>query len=146
MEEYVRDYLDELNYINYEFKEGVYSIYCETKSTSMKNSTTNVITKSVKDRKKRTVYDIPFNNYPVKLIITIKLYSFKNENGKKYSIREPLSFIADKKRDSTQRLYDYILNSAASQSSHSTELVLRKQGIKISDTTIDRMIKKKHMK
>lgn len=148
MKELISDFKDELVYKRYEFRDGTYYVYCETKSKSFKHPEKNIITTSVKCVYNKTIDDLPFNDKPVKLIVKVKIYAFYDlENEKKY-FTEKLSFISEnyEKFQRTKRLEKYILDAAASTSSNAAEKILKKHGVKISDTSINRMIlkKKKH--
>lgn len=148
MKEFIKDFKDELRYVRYELKDGIYYIYCETKSKTFKHPDKDIITSSKKDTYNKTVDDLPFNNIPVKLVIKMKIYAFYNLTNERKYFTEQLSFLSDQNKGfhRTKRLEKYILDTAATTSSNAAEKMLKKHGINISDTTINRMILKKNLK
>ncbi len=148
MKEFIREFKDELHYIRYELKDGTYYIYCETKSKKFKHPEKDIITSSIKDTYNKTIDDLPFNNKPVKLIIKMKIYAFYNLTNERKYFTEKLNFLSEDNKTikRTKRLDKYILDTAATTSSNAAEKMLKKHGVNISDTTINRMILKKNMK
>lgn len=148
MKEFIKDFKDELRYVRYELKDGIYYIYCETKSKKFKHPDKDIITSSIKDTYNKTVDDLPFNNIPVKLVIKMKIYAFYNLTNERKYFKEQLSFLSDQNKGfrRTKRLEKYILDTAATTSSNAAEKMLKMHGINISDTTINRMILKKNLK
>jgi len=144
MKEYLKELSKNLKYIKYELKDNTYYVYCETKTKKFKHPEKNLITKSIKHRYSRIVDDIPFNGKKVKLIIVVKVFAFYNLKNEKSQFVESLDFISDKYKRSrrTKRLEEYILDIANLGSAISAEKTLKRNGIKISDTSINRMIKK----
>lgn len=148
MKEFIKDFKDELRYVRYELKDGIYYIYCETKSKKFKHPDKDIITSSIRDTYNKTVDDLPFNNIPVKLVIKMKIYAFYNLTNERKYFKEQLSFLSDQNKGfrRTKRLEKYILDTAATTSSNAAEKMLKMHGINISDTTINRMILKKNLK
>lgn len=145
MKEYVKELSKNLKYIKHELKDDTYYVYCETKTKKFKHPEKNIITKSVKHRYNRNVDDIAYNGKKVKLIIRVKVFIFRNLKDEKNEFVEPLEFLSDKYERSrrTKRLEEYILDVSNLGSSISAEKTLKRNGVKISDTSINRMIKKK---
>ena len=75
----------------------------------------------------------------------MKIFIFYNLEDEKNSFVEPLDFLSDNYERSrrTKRLEKYILDVSNLGSSISAEKTLKRNGVKISDTSINRMIKKK---
>ena len=145
MKEYVKELSKNLKYIKHELKDDTYYVYCETKTKKFKHPEKNITTKSVKHRYDRSVDDIAYNGKKVKLIINVKVFIFRNLKDEKNEFVEPLEFLSDKYERSrrTKRLEEYILDVSNLGSSISAEKTLKRNGVKISDTSINRMIKKK---
>lgn len=144
MKEYIQELSKNLRYIKHELKNDTYYVYCVTKTKKMKHPEKDIFTKSVKHRYNRKVDDISFNGKKVKLIINVKIFIFNNLNDKKNSFVEPLDFLSDNYQRSrrTKRLEKYILDVANLGSAIASEKTLKRNGIKISDTSINRLIKK----
>lgn len=142
MKEYLKELDRNLIYKKHELKNGIYYIYCETNTKEFKHPTKNIYTKSIKDRYKRVIDDIPFCGKQVKLVLTVKRFAFYDL---KEEYREDLVFLSDKyiRNRRTERLENYILDIANNGSSNATEKTLKRNGVKISDTSINRLIKKK---
>lgn len=145
MKEFIREFKEELRYVRYELKDGIYYIYCETKSKTFKHPEKNIITRSVKDTYTKTIDDLPFNNTPVKLVVKMKIFAFYDLKNERKYFTEKLNFLSEnnKRFQRTKRLEKYILDTAATTSSNAAEKMLKKHGVNISDTTINRMILKK---
>jgi hypothetical protein len=145
MEEYIRALDANLEYKGYELKDDVYYVYCESTSTTFKHPTEELYTNNIKTRYKRKIDDIAFNGKQTKIILTVKVFKFKNLNAGKNEFAEKFDFISDtyKVNKRTKRLEQYILDLANNGSSNRTEKTLKRNGVNISDTTINRLIKKK---
>lgn len=145
MEEYLRDLDENLIYKCYEKKDNIYYIYCETNTQCFKHPTLDIVTDKVKDRYIRRIADLPFCGTPVKIVVTCKRFVFYDLNE---SYREKLNFLSDDYTRSrrTKRLDNYILDVANNGSSNATEKTLKRNGVDISDTSINRLIKKKPIK
>ena len=145
MKEYVKTLSNNLKYINHELINDVYYIYCETKTKEFKHPEKNIKTKSIKHRYTRNVDDIPFNEKKVRLIIKVKVFLFRNITNEKNQFVENLDFLSEDYQRSrrTKRLENFILDIANNGSAISTEKTLNRNGVKISDTSINRMFKKK---
>lgn len=142
MKEYLKELDKNLIYKKHELKDGIYYIYCETNTKKFKHPTKNIYTKSVKDRYTRIIDDIPFCRKQVKLVLTVKRFAFYDL---KEEYREDLDFLSNNyiRNRRTERLEEYILDIANNGSSNATEKTLKRNGVKISDTSINRLIKKK---
>lgn len=145
MKEYVKELSSNLKYIRHELKNDTYYVYCETKTKKFKHPEKNITTTSVKHKYNRNVDDISYNGKKVKLVIKVKIFIFYNLEDEKNSFVEPLDFLSDNYERSrrTKRLEKYILDVSNLGSSISAEKTLKRNGVKISDTSINRMIKKK---
>lgn len=148
MKELIKTLSDNLVYKGYELKDNIYYVFCETKTKKYKHPITGVVTKSIKDTRKRILSDTAFNGKEVKIVVTLKVFAFKDKNKVKEYITEKLDFVSDlyKKSQRTSRLENYILDFSNNSSAIATEKSLKRNGIKISDTTINRLIKKKQQK
>lgn len=144
MKEYIKTLDKNLKYIKHELIDDVYYIYCETKTKEFKHPEKNIKTKSIKHRYTRNVDDIPFNGKKVRLIIKVKVFLFRNIKDEKNQFVENLCFLSDDYQRSrrTKRLENFILDIANNGSAISTEKTLKRNGVKISDTSINRMFKK----
>ncbi len=147
MKEYIKELDSNLKYMRYELKDDTYYIYCETKTKKFKHPNKNITTKSVKHRYDRLVDDIPFNGKKVKLVINVKVFAFYKLKGEKNQFVETLDFVSEnyKRSRRTKRLENYILDVSNLGSAISAEKTLKRNGVKISDTSINRMIKKKRV-
>jgi len=145
MKEYIKSLDENLKYIKHEEKKEAIYIYCETKTKKIKHPTKNIETKSIKHRYDRIIDDLPFANKKIKLVLKVKVFNFRKLPNKENLMVETLAFLSEKYQRSkrTKRLEKYILDIANNGSSISTEKTLNRLGVKISDTTLNRMIKKK---
>ena len=118
-----------------------------TKTKTCKCNLCKKETKSVHSYYDKKIKDIPFGKKSVIINIRTKIFICRNKACKGYlkTFKEDLEFINDYSRR-TKRLDEYILDSVVNSNSHGTETFLKKHGIKVSDTTIDRIIKKKNTK
>ena len=128
MQDFLNELSDDLNYIKHRIEKNTCHIYCESK---------NVKNKPIHARQERTVRDLPFGDKQVILHIISK--RFYRDNGGTYA--EKFDFINSTGRR-TKRLDKKIIESNTEGSVIGTERNLKKFGIKISDTTILRMLKK----
>lgn len=144
MEEYIRTLDANLEYKGYELKDDVYYVHCESTTTTFKHPTKELYTSSIKMRYKRKIADIAFNGIQTKIVLNVKVFKFKNLNDEKNEFAEKFDFISDtyKVNKRTKRLEQYILDLANNGSSNRTEKTLKRNGVNISDTTINRLIKK----
>ena len=144
MKEYLKELSNNLKYIRHELIDNTYYIYCETKTKKFKHPEKNIITKSIKHKYSRKVQDISFNNKKVVLIIEVKVFVFYNLKDEKNEFVENLDFVSDNYQRSrrTKRLEEYILDVSNLGSAVSAEKTLKRNGVKISDTSINRLIKK----
>lgn len=144
MKEYIKGLSSNLKYIRHELRNNTYYVYCETKTKKINHPEKNIMTKSIKHRYSRNVDDISFNGKKVKLVINVKVFVFYDLKNEKNMFVEPLEFLSDNYQRSrrTKRLEEYILDVSNLGSSISAEKTLKRNGVKISDTSINRMIKK----
>ena len=145
MEEIVKELSENLEYIKYELKDNKYYIYCKTKTREFKHPTKEIITNKIKTKYTKKVYDLPIAGKLVILIIEAKVFYFPQLKGEKNQFAEQLDFLDtnNKINYKTKRLTEYILDICHNTSAISAEKTLKRNGIKISDTTINRLIKKK---
>lgn len=148
MKEYIKTLDKNLKYVKHELVDDTYYIYCETKTKEFKHPEKDIKTKSVKHRYTRNVDDIPFNGKKVRLIIKVKVFLFRSISNEKNQFVENLDFLSDDYQRSrrTKRLESFILDFANNGSAISTEKTLKRSGVRISDTSINRMFKKKEKK
>lgn len=147
MKEYIRELSKNLRYLSHELKDNTYYVYCETKTKQFKHPEKKLFTKSIKHRYDRKVDDISFNGKKVILIIKVKVFVFYNIKDEKNEFVEPLEFLSDNYQRSrrTKRLEQYILDVSNLGSAISSEKTLKRNGVEISDTSINRLIKKKQV-
>lgn len=144
MEEYIKNLDSNLMYISHEFINDTYYVYCKTKTNRLKHPTKDITTESVKHRYSRNIQDIPFSGKKVIIVLEVKVFKFNKIKGEKNEYVEPLNFMSDKFKRSrrTKRLEQFILDVSNNGSAIATEKTLKRNGIKISDTSINRLIKK----
>lgn len=148
MKEYIKALSKNLKYLGHELKDDTYYVYCETKTKKFNHPNKNISTKSVKHRYTRAVDDISFNEKKVKLIVKVKIFKFRNLTDEKNEFVEPLDFISEnfERARRTKRLEEYILDISNNGSAIASEKTLKRNGVSISDTSINRIIKKKQGK
>lgn len=139
MEEYLKGLDENLIYKYCEKVDNTYYIYCETNTQCFKHPTLDLVTYNVKDRYVRKIDDLSFCGSFVKLVVTCKRFAFYDLN-ETYS--EKLDFVSDYNQRSrrTKRLDEYVLDVANNGNSNATEKTLKRNGVNISDTTINRLI------
>ena len=78
------------------------------------------------------------------MVIKVKIFAFYNLKDEKNEYVETLDFLSDNYQRSrrTKRLEEYILDVSNLGSSIAAEKTLKRNGVKISDTSINRLIKK----
>ena len=106
-----------------EIIDGIMYIYCDTKTY------------------KRTISDLPIQNYKVKLIINVKKYFCNNSKCQHTTFAEPLEFI-ENNAIRTKRLDNYINRIGLKTSSKDAEKQIKDTHVTISNNTILRIIKK----
>lgn len=144
MKEYIKSLDKNLKYIRHELIDDTYYVYCETKTKKFKHPTKDITTKSIKHRYQRKINDISFCGKKVVIVLTVKVFAFYKLKDEKNEFVEKLDFISDKYERSrrTKRLEEYILDVANNGSANEVEKTLKRNGVKISDTSINRLIKK----
>lgn len=128
MKEFLNELSGELKYIKHRMEKGVCHIYCESKNKDRK---------PVHARQERIIKDLPFGDKETYLHIISKRYYKKD--GTTYA--EEFDFINDTGRR-TRRLDEKIVKVSKESNMVGTEAILGQMNIKVSDTTIIRMLKK----
>ena len=124
-----------------EIKDGIMYIYCDTKKQKSKCKYCGQESEKVHSTYKRTISDLPIQNYKVKLIINVKKYFCNNTKCQHTTFAEPLEFIEDN-AIRTKRLDNYINKIGLKTSSKDAERQIKDTHVNISNNTILRIIKK----
>ena len=90
-----------------EIIDGIMYIYCDTKKQKTKCKYCGRENEKVHSTYKRTISDLPIQNYKVKLIINVKKYFCNNSKCQHTTFAEPLEFI-ENNAIRTKRLDKYI--------------------------------------
>ena len=124
-----------------EIIDGIMYIYCDKQKQKTKCKYCGQESESVHSTYKRTISDLPIQNYKVKLIINVKKYFCNNSKCQHTTFAEPLEFIEDN-AIRTKRLDNYINKIGSKTSSKDAERQVKNTHVNISNNTILRIIKK----
>lgn len=122
---------------------GVLYIYCGIGHIVAKCKYCGMESSSVHSRYTRTVSDLPIQEYQVKLVITVPKYFCTNKKCRHKTFAYVLPF-ADGNSLRTKRLDAHIYQMGIRNSSLETKKQLSQGHISVSNSTVLRVIKKKH--
>ncbi len=91
----------------------------------------------------KTFEDLPVQGKKVTIVLERRIFSCNNAECNQKRFSETIDFI-EPKRKRTRRLEDHILRISVHMSSLSAEKVLKAENIRISNTTVRKLIKKKN--
>lgn len=142
LNELIKELDPKLIVIKKEIIDRIMYIYCDTQKQKTKCKYCGQESENVHSVYKRTISDLPIQNYKVKLIINVKKYFCNNSKCQHTTFAEPLEFIEDN-AIRTKRLDNYINKIGLRTSSKDAERQVKDTYVNISNNTILRIIKKK---
>lgn len=141
LEELIKELDKDLVMIENEKKENTIYIKCEMNASQSKCPYCESLSNSIHSKYIRTVSDLPIQNNKVKLLIVVRKFFCSNPNCGYKTFSEKLNFI-EPKSVKTNRLIEYINHIGLRDSSMDAVRTLGESGIKISSSTVLRIVKK----
>ncbi len=142
LEELIKDLDKNLVMIENEKKENTIYIKCKMNTSQSKCPYCESLSNSIHSKYIRTVSDLPIQNNKVKLLIVVRKFFCSNPDCEYKTFGEKLNFI-EPKSVKTNRLIEYINHIGLRDSSMDAVRTLGESGIKISSSTVLRIVKKK---
>ena len=142
LEELMKDLDGNLVVIESQRKENTIYIKCEMKTKYNKCPYCENLSSSIHSKYTRTISDLPIQNNKVKLLIIVRKFFCSNPNCDHKTFGEKLNFV-ESKSVKTNRLIDYINKIGLRDNSMDAVKTLGESGIKISSSTVLRIVKKK---
>lgn len=141
LEELIKDLDKNLVVLENHRKENTIYIKCEINTNQSKCPYCESLSSSIHSKYIRTISDLPIQNNKVKLMIVVRKFFCSNPNCNHKTFGEKLNF-ADAKSVKTNRLINYINHIGLRDSSMDAVRTLGESGIKISSSTVLRIVKK----
>ncbi len=141
LEELIKDLDENLVVLESQRKENTIYIKCEMNTNQSKCPYCESLSNSVHSKYTRTISDLPIQNNKVKLLIVVRKFFCSNLNCAHKTFGEKLNFTSAKSVK-TNRLINYINHIGLRDNSMDAVRTLEESGIKISSSTVLRIIKK----
>jgi transposase len=141
MEEFLRLLDESLRLLSFEYKSDVLIIQCETKRAERVCPYCGIVSDKVHSRYVRKIKDLPFGGVKVILMVSANKYFCQSVECGRKTFSERLLFLQPFSRI-TKRLNNFVLENAINTNAMSAEKFIRKNTAQLSDTTINRIIKK----
>jgi len=141
MEEFLRLLDKNLRLVSFEYKNDVLIIQCETVRAEKPCPYCGTASDKAHSRYVRKIKDLPFGEFKVVLMVAANKYFCQGGECGKKTFSERLLFLQPFSR-MTKRLNNFVLENAISTNAMSAEKFIRKNTAQLSDTTINRIIKK----
>lgn len=140
-EELIKELNKNLVVIDSQKKENTIYIKCEMKTSQSKCPYCESLSNSIHSKYIRTISDLPIQNNKVKLLIIVRKFFCSNPNCNHKTFGEKLNFV-ETKSVKTNRLIEYINTIGLRDSAMDAVRTLAESGIKISSSTVLRIVKK----
>jgi hypothetical protein len=142
MDEFLANLCEKLKYVSHEYEaDDSVKIFCRMDGGIAVCPYCGQSSDKVNKRYKRVLKDSPFGDKKVTLIVKFNSYFCKNDECSHFSFAETVGF-AEPFATRTKRLEKQILEAAIGSSGIGAERYLRRNVATVSDTTINRIIKK----
>jgi transposase len=133
---------EELRYIDHTINDDTIIFYVESKIKSPVCPYCGEASNRKHSYYNKSFMDIPLNNKKVEITIKNRKMFCDNKNCTHKTFAETYDFVERKSRK-TKRLTEYVINTSVNMSSISAQHLLRKNGVKISKSTICTLLKKR---
>jgi hypothetical protein len=141
VQEFLSELSDELEYLSHEYIDDTVVVSCKIMQGNRHCPYCNEVSGKICCRYKRKLKDVPFGEKKVKLIVWTGNYFCSNANCAHSTFGEKVEF-AEPFATRTKRLDKYILELSAGNSGIGAERFVKRNVVNISDTTINRIVKK----